>query len=184
MSKEKESKTEQCLKNLSSLKFRVYTKYDSIYKDLTQAMASLPEDIRDNFEKVYAHFNVNIKTSTEFEASFRQLLWSVYYDMYIVNAQLPKDSMAKVVALIKRNPDAYPKHLLKYLKGKILSFDNETLRIEYCINMVYKHLKYVGIDQYNLPTIFNVPNFSFTAFAFSVAGRLMELAILDKIYNK
>ena len=178
------SKTEQCLKNLSSLKFRVYTKYDSIYKDLTQAMASLPEDVTDSFEKVYEHFNVSIKTSTEFEASFRQLLWSVYYDMHIANVQLPKDSMTKVVALIKRNPDAYPKHLLKYLKGKILSFDNETLQIEYCINMVYKHLKYVGIDQYNLPTIFNVPNFSFTAFAFSVAGRLMELAILDKIYNK
>lgn len=180
MSKEKESKTEQCLKNLSSLKFRVYTKYDSIYKDLTQAMASLPEDIAANFEKVYEHFNVDIKTSTEFEAAFRQLLWSVYYDMYIVNTQLPKDSMAKVVALIKRNPDAYPKHLLKYLKGKILSFESEREQINYCIDKVYQHLKQSGIDYTNISKVFNNRDVSLASFAFSVAGRLLELSILEK----
>lgn len=179
MNKVKES-TETCLKTLASLKFRMWTKYSLIQEDLYRSLIDLPKEISDDFEKVYEHFNVKISAPKEFDMVFRQTLWSIYYELYLINAELPKDTFSKVSTLIRRNPDAYPRHLLKYLKGKILSFESEREQINYCIDKVYQHLKQSGIDYTNISKIFNNRDVSLASFAFSVAGRLLELSILEK----
>lgn len=88
--------------NLSSLKFRVYTKWTGIFEDINRACVDLPEEVTKSFQAFYKYFNCRINCSKEYDQAFKKMLWNKYYEDYMVNNALPKDSFAKVILPHKR----------------------------------------------------------------------------------
>lgn len=177
----KKKKTEgmrKALTNLASLKFRVYTKYQAIMEDINSELTNLPPEVAKSFDDTIQYLDVDIECDEQFQSTFYSLIYSKYYDMYVKYPELPKDSSYKVSSLIKRSYDRYAEYLAGFLGDKICSLQHSDDQILYCIDAVYRHLNYANIDQPMLKQILKV-DASYTSFAFTIAGRILELAIAN-----